>query len=193
MIGDETRPPCVVHMPNSSASERSQSSLPSRDSDISRPLPLKAKTLPLAGSTTGDAQAMRCGGTSLVKMLYLYSQSSLPGVGVEAHQAFLHQLRLRPRCSAGRGDRQRSPVRSVRRTGPSRPGSGPRATTRTAGRFRSRRRCAPGRASRASRRRAGAPPRGSATQWQRASGRRGSVDFHISPRIAADGVGDTQP
>ena len=29
MIGDDMRPPCVVHMPNSSASERSHSSLPS--------------------------------------------------------------------------------------------------------------------------------------------------------------------
>ena len=69
MIGDDMRPPCVVHMPNSSASERSQSSLPSFDSDITRPLPLIAKTLPVAGSTTGDDQAMRCGGTSLVNML----------------------------------------------------------------------------------------------------------------------------
>src|SRR5262245_7330408 len=78
MIGDDTRPPCVVHIPNSSASECSQRSLPSRENDISSPLPLKANTFPVAGSTTGDAQAMRCGGTSLVKRLYLYSQSSLP-------------------------------------------------------------------------------------------------------------------
>jgi hypothetical protein len=65
-------------MPNSSASERSHSSLPSRVNDISRPLPLNANTLPVAGSTTGEAHAIRCGGTSLVKRLYLYSQSSLP-------------------------------------------------------------------------------------------------------------------
>src|SRR4029450_9185483 len=68
-IGEDIRPPCVVHMPNSSASERSQSTLPSRDSDITRPLPLIANTLPDAGSTAGDDQAMRCAGTSLVKML----------------------------------------------------------------------------------------------------------------------------
>jgi hypothetical protein len=78
MIGDDTRPPCVVHMPNSSASERSQSSFPAGEKDISRPLPLKAKTLPVAGSTAGDAQAIRCGGTSLVKTLYLCSHRSLP-------------------------------------------------------------------------------------------------------------------
>ena len=69
MIGDDIRPPCVVHMPNSSASDRSQSSLPSRESDISNPLPLIATTFPVAVSTAGEDQAMRCGGTSLVKML----------------------------------------------------------------------------------------------------------------------------
>ena len=69
MTGDDMRPPCVVHMPNSSASERSQSSLPSLESDISSPPPLIAKTLPLAGSTAGEDQAIRCGGASLVKRL----------------------------------------------------------------------------------------------------------------------------
>src|SRR5688572_17277733 len=78
ITGDDTRPPCVVHIPNSSASERSQSSLPAGENDISSPLPLNAKTLPVAGSTAGEAQAMRCGGTSLVKRLYLCSQSSFP-------------------------------------------------------------------------------------------------------------------
>src|SRR5262245_47705106 len=68
-IGEDMRPPWVVHMPNSSASERSQSTLPSRDSDFTRPLPLMAKTLPEAESTAGDDHAMRCAGTSLVKML----------------------------------------------------------------------------------------------------------------------------
>ena len=65
-------------MPNSSASDRSQSSFPAGENDISRPLPLNANTLPVAGSTAGDAQAIRCGGTSLVNRLYLNSQSCLP-------------------------------------------------------------------------------------------------------------------
>src|SRR5574338_1418766 len=68
-IGDDMRPPCVVHMPNSSLSDRSQSSLPSFDSDISSPPPLMAKTLPVAGSTAGEDQARRCAGTSLENML----------------------------------------------------------------------------------------------------------------------------
>ena len=69
MIGVDIRPPWVVHIPYSSASERSQSSLPSLLSDIARPLPLIANTLPVAGSTTGDDHATRCGGTSLVNRL----------------------------------------------------------------------------------------------------------------------------
>ena len=69
MIGVDIRPPCVVHMPYSSASDRSHSSLPSLFSDIVRPLPLIANTLPVEGSTTGDDHARRCAGTSLVNML----------------------------------------------------------------------------------------------------------------------------
>ena len=69
MIGDDMRPPCVVHMPTSSASDRSHSTLPAGESAISRPLALIAMTLPEAGSTAGDAHASRCVGASLVKML----------------------------------------------------------------------------------------------------------------------------
>ena len=70
MIGDDIRPPCVVHIPNFFG----ERALPQHlavacDSDITRPLPLIAKTLPVAGSTTGDDQASRCAGTSLVNML----------------------------------------------------------------------------------------------------------------------------
>src|SRR5512134_3925588 len=77
-IGDDMRPPCVVHIPNSSASDRSHSSLPSFESASTSPLPLIANTWPVAGSTAGDDQAIRCGGTSLVNRLYLYSQRSAP-------------------------------------------------------------------------------------------------------------------
>ena len=52
-----------------SGAARSHRSLPSGENDISRPLPLKANTLPDAGSTAGDAQAMRGGGTSLVTLM----------------------------------------------------------------------------------------------------------------------------
>jgi hypothetical protein len=65
-------------MPNSSGSDRSHSTLPSGDSDLSSPFPLKTKMFPVAGSTAGDAHAIRCGGTSLVKRLYLCSQSRAP-------------------------------------------------------------------------------------------------------------------
>src|SRR5688572_7853483 len=78
MMGDDMRPPWVVHIPNSSASDRSHKSLPSFESDIAMPPPLIAKTLPVVGSTAGEDQAMRCGGTSPVKMLYLCSHSTLP-------------------------------------------------------------------------------------------------------------------
>src|SRR5205085_1337866 len=77
-MGVDIRPPCVVHMPISSASERSHRSLPSFDSDIIRPPPLIANTLPVWTSTAGDDQARRCAGTSLANMLYLYSHRSLP-------------------------------------------------------------------------------------------------------------------
>src|SRR5829696_362008 len=56
-IGDDMRPPCVVHIPYSSARERSQSSLPCGESDMSRPPPLIATTLPVDGSTVGDDHA----------------------------------------------------------------------------------------------------------------------------------------
>src|SRR3954470_6966768 len=68
-IGDDMRPPCVVHMPTSSASERSHSTLPAGESAINRPLALIANTFPEEGSTAGDDQASRCAGTSLVKTL----------------------------------------------------------------------------------------------------------------------------
>src|SRR5690242_3789409 len=55
-IGEDMRPPCVVHMPTSSARERSQRTLPAGDSAISRPLALIAMTLPDAGSTAGEDQ-----------------------------------------------------------------------------------------------------------------------------------------
>src|SRR5215203_6240274 len=58
-IGDDMRPPCVVHIPYSSASERSHRSLPSLESDMRRPPPLIAKTFPLAGSTAGEDHAIR--------------------------------------------------------------------------------------------------------------------------------------
>ena len=99
----------------------------------------------------------------------------LAGVGVEAHQAFLHQLAFARRVL------QIEAIAEDHRSGTAAVGGLPRevldptATTRTAARFRSRRRCAPGRASRASPRRAGARPRESAAATATRSGRRGSV------------------
>ena len=115
------------------------------------------------GRRPGDAVGRHVAREEVVLVL----PEQLAGVGVEAHQAFLHRARLRQTCSGGRDDRQRSRVRIVRRTGPSTPGSDPKVTTRTAGRSRSRCRSVPGRASPANRRRAGARPRGSATQLPR--------------------------
>ena len=87
MIGDDMRPPCVVHMPNSSASERSQSSLPCGESDISRPLPLIA--IDVAGGGVdgrrrpGDAVRRHVAGEQVVAVL----PQELAGVGVEGTSA----------------------------------------------------------------------------------------------------------
>src|SRR3954467_14638750 len=70
MIGLDIRPPCVVHIPISSASDRSHSTRPSSfDRDITRPFALIANTFPLDESTIGDDHASRCAGTSLANML----------------------------------------------------------------------------------------------------------------------------
>src|SRR3954469_331537 len=69
-IGLDIRPPCVVHIPISSASDRSHNTLPSSfASDMTNPLALMANTFPDTPSTTGDDHARRCAGTSLVNML----------------------------------------------------------------------------------------------------------------------------
>ena len=123
------RPPCVVHMPNSSASERSHRTLPSRESDITRPLPLIAKTLPDAGSTAGDDQAMPVRRHVAREDVVAVLPQQLAGVGVEAHQPFLLGRARARRCSEGRGGRRTRPAPNGRRTAPSTRGSGRRATT----------------------------------------------------------------
>ena len=106
---------------------------------MSRPLPLKAKTLPVAGSTAGDAQAMRCGGTSLVKMLYLCSHSSLPV------SALKHISRSCMRLAGAGRVLQVQPIAEDHGAGPpavrapSTPGSRRSATTPRAGPSRPRR------------------------------------------------------
>ncbi len=65
ITGDTARPPCVVTAPYSSTSDRSQSCLPSGAKPRRWALPPKVKTLPVAGSTDGEAQATRCAGMSV--------------------------------------------------------------------------------------------------------------------------------
>src|SRR5580692_3272171 len=63
--GDMVRPPWVVNAPNSSPTERSQSFLPSFErARTVAPTP-KAYTLPVSGSTAGEAHPTRCAGASL--------------------------------------------------------------------------------------------------------------------------------
>src|SRR5688572_32317521 len=74
-IGDIVRPPCVVNAANSSPMDRCQSALPSADSATTVAPTPSAYTLPVSGSAAGEAHPTRCGGTSLWKILNLYSQS----------------------------------------------------------------------------------------------------------------------
>ena len=150
MIGDDMRPPCVVHMPNSSASERSHSSLPSLRQRHEQAV--AAEREDVAGGRIdgrrrpGDAVRRHVAREQVVAVL----PQQLAGVGVEAHQPFLHRRAGAGRCSAGRGGRRTRPAPSGRRTAPSRRGSRRPATMTSAGRSRSRRRSAPGRATPAS-------------------------------------------
>ena len=59
--------------------------------------------------------AMRCAGTSLWKMLNLYSQTTLPVVGVERHDALLQRRAAARRGSARRRDCPSRPASSGRR------------------------------------------------------------------------------
>src|SRR6185503_17713823 len=77
-IGEAVRPPWVVHEPNSSVSERLHSTLPSFDNAVSSLHAPKTYMLPVAGSPTGDDQAMRRGGTSLSYMFRRCSHNSFP-------------------------------------------------------------------------------------------------------------------
>ena len=61
------------------------------ESAISRPLPLKAKTLPGAGSTAGDAQAMRMRRHVAREHVVAVLPQQLAGVGVQGHQPFLRR------------------------------------------------------------------------------------------------------
>ena len=125
MIGDDTRPPCVVHMPNSSASERSQSSLPSPRQRHQQAVAAEGKDV--AGRGIDD----RRGPGNPVRRhvaredVVVVFPEQLAGVGVEAHEPLLHALRRRPTCSAGRGDRRRRRARNAARTGPSTRGLSP--------------------------------------------------------------------
>ena len=107
----------------------------------------------------------------------------LARVGVEAHQAFLHQLAFARRGLQIETIAKDRRVRSVRRRAPSTPGSDPTATTRTAGRSRSRCpfRAGPRQSGQSAPR--GARPRGSTTASP-TSGRRGSVAFISVSRIS---------
>ena len=78
MIGDVVRPPCVVTAPYSSVSDRSHRIFPSGDTHTSCAATVNRYTLPVSGSTAGDAHEARCCGTSLRYRLKRRSHTTLP-------------------------------------------------------------------------------------------------------------------
>ena len=170
--GDTVRPPCVVTRPKSSTTERSQSTLPAGSSASSVPPTPNAYTLPVAGSAAGEAQPMRCGGTSRVVDVEAVLPQELARCPRSGRRTRSWQVgALRPRRSAGRGGRRPRPASSASRRAPSRRGSARRATRRSAARARSSARRARVPSTRPSRRRTPTAQAPSATD---ATTRRGS-------------------
>ena len=153
ITGDDTRPPCVVHIPNSSAQralpeqlavgrERHQQAVAAEREDV-------AGRRVHRGRGPGDPMRRDVAREQVVLVL----PQQLAGVGVEAHQPFLHGGAgaggvLQIEAVAEHDRRRPAAVRDLPRQVLA--GRRPR---RSAGRFRSRPRSAPGRATRAS------PPR----------------------------------